>query len=61
MVGWPPGFLSEHVAHLLAYGGAQLPLEGGIGCGERLGEIPQIVGLAELMMTIGEHRGYGWH
>ena len=38
-------------AHLLAHGMAQLPLEDRIGGGERLGQIPQIVGLIELMTT----------
>ena len=59
LAGLPPGFLPEHVAHLLAHGFAQLTLEGRIGCGERLGQIPQIVGLTELMTTVGQDRGYG--
>jgi len=40
VAGWPPGFLPDQVAHLLAHGIAQFPLEGRIGCGERLGQIP---------------------
>ena len=49
------------VAYVLAHGFAQLTLERRIGCGEWLGQIPQIVGLAELMTTVGQHRGDGWH
>ena len=54
MAGWPLGFLAEQVAYLLAYGVAQLSLEGRIGRGERLGQIAQIVGLTELMATVGQ-------
>jgi len=61
VAGWPPGFLPDHVAHLLAHGVAQLPLEGRIGCGERLGPMTPIVGLAELMTTVGQSRGDGRH
>ena len=61
VAGLPLGFLSEHVAYLLTHGLAQLTLEGRIGCGERLGEIPQIVGLTELMTAVGQGCGNGWH
>jgi hypothetical protein len=55
------GFLAHQGAHLLAHGMAQLPLEDRIGGGERLGQIPQIVGLTELMTTARQSRGYSWH
>ena len=61
LAGWPPGFLPEQIADLLAHGFAQLPLEGRIGCGEWLGQMTQIVGLAELMTAVGQDRGDGWH
>jgi len=38
---------------LLAHGFAQFPFEGGIGCSEGLGQITQIVGLAERMTAVG--------
>jgi hypothetical protein len=57
LTGLSPGFLPEDVAHLLAHGLAQLPLEGRIGGGEWLGEIPQIVRLTELMPAVGQDRG----
>jgi hypothetical protein len=40
---------------------AQFPLESRIGCGERLGQIPQIVGLTELMTTARQSRGDSRH
>ena len=59
VAGWPPGFLPDHVALLLAHGMAPCPLAGRIGCGERLGQMPQRVGLAELRMPVGQRRGAG--
>lgn len=61
LAGGPPGGLPEQVAHLLAHGFAQLTLEGCIGFGEWLGQITQIVGLAELMTAVGQDRSDGWH
>jgi hypothetical protein len=61
VAGCTRGFLSNKVAHLLAHGTAQFPLENRIGCGEWLGPIPQIVSLTELMTTTGQRRGYGRH
>ena len=61
MAGGPLGFLAEQVAYLLAYGGAQLSLEGRVGCGERLGSMSQIVGLEELVATVGQRWGYRRH
>jgi hypothetical protein len=46
---------------LLAHGLAQCPLEGRIGGGEGLGEIPQIVRLTELMPAVRQDRGDSWH
>jgi hypothetical protein len=40
---------------------AQFSLESRIGGGERLGQIPQIVGLAELMTTARQSRGDSRH
>jgi hypothetical protein len=61
VAGCPRGFLAQQVAHLLAHGLAQLSLEDRIGGGERLGQIPQIVRLTELMMTTRQSRGYRRH
>jgi hypothetical protein len=52
---------TDQVAHVLAYALSQLPLEGRIGRGERLGEVAQRVGLAPLMATVGEHCGHRWY
>jgi hypothetical protein len=49
------------VASLLAHGLTQLTLQGRIGGGEWLGQMPQIVGLAALMTAVGQARGDGWH
>ena len=59
LAGLPLGFLLEHVAHLLAHGFTQRTLEGRIGFGERLGQIPQIVDLTELMTAVGQDGGDG--
>jgi hypothetical protein len=40
---------------------AQLSLEDRIGGGERLGQIPQLVGLTELMTTARQSRGHRRH
>ena len=61
MARWPLGFLAEQGAYLLTYGGAQLSLEGRVDCGKRLGQIAHIVGLAELMATVGQRGGYRRH
>src|SRR5262245_66488085 len=64
MPAWPGvlgGSCPNKVAPLLAHGTAQFPLENRIGCGEWLGQIPQIVSLTELMTTTGQRRGSGRH
>jgi hypothetical protein len=61
LAGVPPGGLPEQVASLLAHGLTQLTLQGRIGGGEWLGQIPQRVGLAALMTAVGQARGDGWH
>ena len=55
------GVLLEQATSLLTHGLAQLTLEGRIGCSEWLGQIPQIVGLTELMTAVGQDRGDGRH
>ena len=61
LAGEPLGFLAEHGAHLLAHGGAPCPLQGRIGCGERLGQMPPRVGLAELRTAAWYNCGDGWY
>jgi len=58
---WPgaAGFLTDHVADLLAHGFAQLTLEGGIGRGEGFGQVAEIMGLTTLIATVGQDRGHG--
>ena len=51
--GLGAGLLTDQVAHVLAHALSQLSLEGRIGLGERLGQVAQIVGLAQLMVTVG--------
>jgi hypothetical protein len=58
VTGSRAGFLTEHVADLLAHGVAQLPLEGCISLGERFGQVAQIMGLTKLMATVGHDRGH---
>jgi hypothetical protein len=52
------GFLSDHVAHLLAHGFAQRHLEGRIDFGERVSQGAQIMGLAPLIATVGQDLGH---
>jgi hypothetical protein len=47
------GFVTEHVADVLAHGVAQLPLEGRIGRGQRLGQVAQLMALTKLRATVG--------
>jgi hypothetical protein len=53
VAGLGAGLLTDQVAHVLAHALSQLTLEGRIGLGKRLGEVAQIVGLAQLMATVG--------
>src|SRR4029453_4652847 len=61
VTGLGAGLLTDQVAYVLADALSQLTLEGRIGLGERPGGVGQVVGLAQLMVTMGEHRGHRWH
>ena len=61
VVRWLPGFLPESVTHVLAHGFAPRTFEGRIGCGERLGQIAQIVRLTALVAAVGQGCGYSRH
>ena len=61
---WSGGFRAScrsSGTHVLAHGFAQLTFEGRIGCGERLGQIAQIVRLTELVAAVGQGCGYSRH
>jgi hypothetical protein len=47
------GCVTEHVADVLAHGLSQLPLEGRIGLGQRLGQVAPIMGLTTRIATGG--------
>src|SRR4029434_7634029 len=61
MAGLHPGFLTNQGTYLLAHVLSKLSLEGRIDLGQWLGQVPQIMGLTELMMTVGQDLGHRWH
>ena len=58
VAGRRAGFLPDQVADLLAHGFAQRTLEGGIGLGQGLSQVAQIMGLTKLIATVGQDRGH---
>ena len=58
MTGLCPGGLAEEDAEVLAHGLAKGDLEGRIGLSQRLGQVAQIVGLAELMASVRQYSGH---
>ena len=52
--------LSREDAEMLAHGLAKGDLEGRIDLGQRLGQVAQIVGLAELMAHVRQHSSHSW-